>query len=119
MSSTLIPQHFIETVDAYLITRHVNSTHADVYLGLKIRNIGSRTVKVIDIHVDQVRPEQADKIIGIELRPYETFSIFIRVTSFNPSTSSTWESGTEHLLTIEYETPSGKTDTVSMKVIVG
>jgi len=68
--------------------------------------------------VDTIEPEQKSKIIDVELRPGETFSTFMKVTHFDPSTSSTWETGTEHVVVIEYKTPTTANQSVSMKVIV-
>ncbi len=118
-TTTTATQQYIEIQDAVLQVVHVNDTYADVYLQIKIKNVGDQLVTIDKVEVDGYTPTEVSKIQGVELRPGETFATSMKVRYINPTLDpdKAWETGTEHLVTVYYNTTTTTGQQVSLKVI--
>ncbi len=108
---------YLEIRGATLMTIHLSETRAVVHLGIKLANTCEEPITITDIRVDNIRPSQADKIIGVKLRPGQIYRDNIVVLWFNPEKKPNWESGTRHTITIQYSTLSLQNLTVSTETI--
>ena len=88
-----------------------------MYLDVKIANACEELITITDIRVDNIRPSQADRIIGVTLRPGQVYRSTMVVLWFNPKKKPFWKSGTTHIITIQYSTPTLQNLTVSTEVL--
>ncbi|GEM_PF-7075970 len=106
--------------DAKLSVKHLRGngvSYVKVYLDISLRNIGSKTIRIDYIMVDDITIAYEE---NITIGPGKGFHKTFVVGEFYGQDISRWSTGTEHTIKIRYDEIGGKQDmeaTMKIRII--